>query len=115
MRTSRISSTRRNTRTRAPALDNLTHTLTGLALSRAGLNRLTPRATAVLLLAANIPDIDVISSAWGSLAYLNYHRHLTHSLLLAPAMAALPLLLARVAAREWKMAYLVSLAGVASH
>jgi hypothetical protein len=42
----------------------------GLALSRAGLNRLTPQATAILLLAANAPDIDVVSAAGGSLAYL---------------------------------------------
>src|SRR5262252_6337057 len=37
-------------------MDNLTHTAIGLFLSRAGLNRLTPRATAILLLASNAPD-----------------------------------------------------------
>ena len=41
-------------------MDNLTHTLTGLALSRAGLNRYYARAGLVLMLAANAPDIDVI-------------------------------------------------------
>jgi inner membrane protein len=90
----------------------------GLALSRVGLNRLTTQATAVLLLAANAPDIDVVSAAGGSLAYLHYHRHLTHSLLMAPVMALLPVLLVRLFTRkpiEWKMAYLVSLLGVASH
>jgi inner membrane protein len=43
---------------------------------------------------------------------------LTHSLLLAPVMALLPLLLVRLATRkaiDWKMAYLVSLVGVGSH
>jgi inner membrane protein len=72
----------------------------------------------VLLLAANAPDIDVASAAGGSLTYLHYHRHLTHSLLLAPVMALLPLLLVRLATRkaiDWKMAYLVSLVGVGSH
>jgi len=99
-------------------LDNLTHSLVGLALSRAGLNRLSPQATAILLLAANAPDIDVASAAGGSLAYLHYHRHITHSLLLAPVMALLPALIVRLATRKpigWGMAYLVSLAGVASH
>jgi inner membrane protein len=90
----------------------------GLALSRGGLNRLIPQATAVLLLAANAPDIDVVSAAGGSLSYLHYHRHLTHSLLLAPLMALLPVLVVRLATRKpiaWTMAYLVSLLGVASH
>jgi inner membrane protein len=90
----------------------------GLALSRAGLNRLTPQATAVLLLAANAPDIDVVSAAGGSLNYLHYHRHLTHSLLMAPVMALLPVLIVRLATRKpiaWGMAYLASLMGVASH
>ena len=90
----------------------------GLALSRAGLNRLTPQATAVLLLAANAPDIDVVSAAGGSLNYLHYHRHLTHSLLMAPVMALLPVLIVWLATRKpiaWPLAYLVSLIGVASH
>ena len=90
----------------------------GLALSRAGHNRLTPQATAVLLLAANAPDIDVVSAAGGSLAYLHYHRHLTHSLLMAPVMALLPVLIVRLATKRplaWTMAYLVSLIGVATH
>src|SRR5262249_16948552 len=99
-------------------LDNLTHTLTGLALSRAGFNRLTPQATAILLLAANAPDVDVAAAMGGSLIYLKYHRHLTHSLLMAPLMAFLPLLFVRLASRQpmaWRMGYLVSLAGVVSH
>ena len=99
-------------------MDNLTHSLVGLALSRAGLNRLTTQATAILLLAANAPDIDVVSAAGGSLAYLHYHRHLTHSLLMAPVMALLPVLLVRLVSRKpiaWHLAYLVSLVGVASH
>src|ERR1043165_1620564 len=40
-------------------MDPLTHTATGLFLSRAGLNRWTPLATPILLLAANAPDIDI--------------------------------------------------------
>ena len=42
-------------------MDNLTHSLIGVALSRAGLNRVTPHATAILLLAVNLPDLDIIS------------------------------------------------------
>ncbi len=68
-------------------MDNLTHTLTGLFLSRAGLNRITPSATPILLIAANFPDLDIVSALAGSLSYLHWHRHLTHSLLLAPVFA----------------------------
>jgi inner membrane protein len=99
-------------------VDNITHTLTGLMLSRAGLNRVSPEATWVLLLAANAPDIDVSSALGGSLTYLHYHRHLTHSLLLLPVLAAACVLAVRVLARRpiaWKPAYLAALAGVASH
>src|SRR5580698_9675539 len=70
-----------------PTMDPLTHTATGLFLSRIGLKRWTPLATPILLLAANAPDIDHVSMAGGPLAYLHYHRHLTHSLVAAPVMA----------------------------
>ena len=65
-------------------MDPLTHTATGLFLSRAGLNRLTPQAAPILMLAANAPDIDIVTTAGGSLNYLHYHRHLTHSLAAMP-------------------------------
>lgn len=74
-------------------MDNITHSLTGLALSRAGLNRFTPHASWILFLSANAPDCDVLSAFGGALRYLNYHRHLTHSLLFIPVLPLLPLLL----------------------
>ena len=57
----------------ASAMDPLTHTATGLFLSRIGLNRWTPRATPILLLAANAPDLDILTASGGSLNYLHYH------------------------------------------
>ena len=44
------------------SMDNLTHTLTGVLLARAGLNRLTPRAMLIVIIAANVPDFDVVQS-----------------------------------------------------
>ncbi|MGI8988636.1 MAG: metal-dependent hydrolase [Bryobacteraceae bacterium] len=99
-------------------MDNLTHTLTGLFLSRAGLNRLTPRATWILLLAANAPDVDVVSAAGGSLNFLHYHRHFTHSLLFAPVLAATCVLAVRIAGRKplpWIPAIGIALVGNFSH
>jgi inner membrane protein len=99
-------------------MDPLTHSLTGLFLGRAGLNRFSQQAPWILLLAANAPDIDIVTLAAGQLSYLNYHRHLTHSLIAAPVMALLPVLTVRLFTRHgfrWRAAYLISLAAVASH
>lgn len=63
-------------------MDNLAHTLTGAALGEAGLKRRTGLGMATLMIAANLPDLDVLvllvgeSQAWrrgwthGPLAYL---------------------------------------------
>jgi inner membrane protein len=99
-------------------MDNLTHTAVGLFLGRIGLGRWSPRGTAIVLIAANIPDIDVVSSAGGTLTYLTYHRHLTHSLLLMPVMALAAVALVRLAGRRpvrWKGAFFAALIAVASH
>lgn len=99
-------------------MDPLTHTATGLFLSRAGLKRWTPLATPILLLAANAPDMDVVTASGGSLSYLHYHRHLTHSLIAMPLMALLPVVLVRLVGRtpiRWIGAYCAALIAVASH
>jgi inner membrane protein len=97
-------------------MDQLAHSATGLFLSRAGLDRFTPHAGILLILAANIPDIDVVSALGGSLSYLKYHRHLTHSLAMLPLMALLPVLIVRAfRPLRWKGAYCIALVGVASH
>lgn len=69
-------------------MDNLTHTLTGIALSQAGLNRKTRFATLALVLGANAPDADLVSGFRGSISYLEYHRGITHSLVGVTVLAA---------------------------
>ncbi|MGA3039952.1 MAG: metal-dependent hydrolase [Bryobacteraceae bacterium] len=99
-------------------MDPLTHSATGLFLSRAGLNRFSEQAPWILVLAANAPDLDIVTLAWGPLNYLHYHRHLTHSLAAWPVMALLPVLAVRLFTRKpfrWLGAYCISLAAVASH
>ena len=99
-------------------MDPLTHTATGLFLSRIGLKRWTPLATPILLLAANAPDIDIVSAAGGSLSYLHYHRHLTHSLLAMPVMAIGTVALVALVARKtihWAGAFFAALIAVATH
>jgi inner membrane protein len=59
-------------------LDNFTHTLTGVLLGRTGLKRLTGRATAALVIASNLPDIDsFIAPLWGEPS-IEAHRGFTH-------------------------------------
>jgi inner membrane protein len=99
-------------------VDNVTHTLTGLMLSRAGLNRWYARSGLVLILAANAPDIDVVVSLRGPLAYFEQHRGITHAFATAPLMALLPALVACAVGRTfqgWKAAWGISLIGVLSH
>jgi inner membrane protein len=97
-------------------MDPLTHTATGVFLSRAGLNRWTPLALPIVVLAANAPDI--VTLAGGPLNYLHYHRHLTHSLVAMPVLAIAVVALVRLAGRKpvrWAGAFLAALVAVASH
>jgi inner membrane protein len=71
------------------ALDPVTHFLTGACLSRAGLNRTTGLATLTMVLATEIPDIDVLWFFGGSVTGFAHHRGFTHTLLGAPVMAAI--------------------------
>jgi inner membrane protein len=62
-------------------MDNITHTVTAIALSNAGLNKKTRYATLALVIGCNLPDIDIVTGFWGSATYLKDHRGITHSLL----------------------------------
>jgi inner membrane protein len=71
-------------------MDNLCHTLVGAAIGGAGLNRRTRYARPTLLIAANLPDLDVLVFATGVPA-VAFRRGWTHGAL---AQVALPLVLA---------------------
>jgi len=70
-------------------VDNLCHSLIGLAMSRAGLNKRTAMATSTLVIANNLPDIDVGVFATNTLA-MSFRRGWTHGVL---AQATLPIAL----------------------
>src|SRR5580692_3117791 len=88
-------------------MDNVTHSLVGLMLSR-----VSGRNAWMMVVAANLPDADIISWAGGSLTYIEYHRGTAHSLLALPLMALIPMLLFR--SRSWQ-SYAACLVGVLSH
>src|SRR5688572_33078538 len=63
-------------------MDNLTHALAGAALARTRLGSMSRLAPLVLVLGANLPDVDVVwSMVGGKENYLVHHRGFTHSLL----------------------------------
>ena len=74
-------------------MDNLTHSLVGLTAAKAGLEKLSPGATTLCILAANAPDVDILVLIFkGRWAFLQHHRGLTHSIVGAAGLAlALPL------------------------
>lgn len=69
-------------------MEPVTHLLTGACLSRAGLNRKTGLATLTLVLASELPDLDIVTAFGGSVSYLQHHRGITHTFLGAPFVAA---------------------------
>jgi membrane-bound metal-dependent hydrolase YbcI (DUF457 family) len=70
-------------------LDNLTHTLIGIGLARAGLSkRFGAGTTVVLAVASNLPDLDVVCVFGGPLAFLS-RRTVTHCLLGMVVLAVL--------------------------
>ena len=108
-------------------MDNLAHTLAGLAIAEAGLRRKTALGATTLAIAANLPDIDVGIYLFGDgVDALAFRRGWTHGIL---AMVVLPVLLAvcmrgvsrlrrhsaeaRVASWQWLL--VLSAIGVWSH
>jgi len=88
-------------------MDNLTHSLVGLMMAR-----VSKQNAAMMIVAANLPDIDVVSWLGGTVTYLQYHCGLTHAFIAAPIMALIPMLLFR--SRTWT-SYIACLAAVLSH
>jgi inner membrane protein len=97
-------------------VDNVTHTLTGLMLARCGMDRKVTRAAGLMMIAANLPDVDGISIFKPEL-YLQWHRGYTHALAFSPVVALIPPLLLLLFRKQritfW--AWLFSWIGVLSH
>ena len=72
-------------------MEPVTHLLTGACLSRLGFNRKTALATAAMVIAAEIPDIDVVVYFVDPVSGFAHHRGFTHSLIGIPFDALLTL------------------------
>ncbi len=73
-------------------MDPFCHTLVGAALAKGGCDRWTPRATAVLMFAANAPDVDIVATLVGE--NLAWRRGVSHGV---PALLVWPFLIAAAA------------------
>jgi inner membrane protein len=98
-------------------VDNLTHTLVGVALAQSGLSRGSRGAAAAVVVASNLPDIDVLFALGGSAAYLDHHRDLTHSVVGAPLLAISLAVILWLCVRGARLGGLMiaSLVGVTGH
>jgi membrane-bound metal-dependent hydrolase YbcI (DUF457 family) len=75
-------------------LDNVTHTLFAVTLGRTPLGRAGRGTTAALIVASNLPDIDIVSTLHGGAGnYMHWHRGPTHGPL---AIAGLGLITAAI-------------------
>jgi membrane-bound metal-dependent hydrolase YbcI (DUF457 family) len=81
-------------------MDNLTHSLFALTLARTPLSRAGQGTTAALLLASNVPDIDIVTAAGGGASYLTWHRGPSHGPLGAVGLGVL------VAAIVWSVQWI---------
>ena len=75
-------------------MDNIAHTLAGVALGEAGLKRMTALGTATLVIGANFPDVDAITLfVGGPVDAFVVRRGWTHGIL---ALVVLPFVLAGI-------------------
>jgi len=68
-------------------VEPITHALASLTLARAGLDRSTPRATAILLVSGLAADVDWLSYFGGASTFLAWHHTASHSLVGTSAIA----------------------------
>ncbi len=69
-------------------MEPITHMLTGAVLARSGLNRKAKYMTAAMVIAAELPDLDVAWGLLGSVTAFGHHRGITHTFLGVPIEAA---------------------------
>lgn len=100
------------------SVDNLCHTLAGAALAEAGLKRTTRLASATLMIASNLPDVDVLvfATAMPSVAFRRGWTHGVLSQVLVPLVfASAMFVIGRRRGARFGPLVLLSYIGVLSH
>jgi inner membrane protein len=81
-------------------MDNVCHTLVGAAMAEAGLKRSSAYASATLMIAANLPDVDVLVFAT-DVPPISFRRGWTHGVV-AQALLPIGLVLLMMAWARWR-------------
>ena len=79
------------------------------------MDRWVPRAAITAVIAANLPDIDIVTALSGTPAYLRYHRGITHSFAGIPALALILTAALYIFSGNFWRTYLVALVAMATH
>jgi membrane-bound metal-dependent hydrolase YbcI (DUF457 family) len=94
---------------------NSTHTFVGISLARSGLDDWVPKAALTAVIAANLPDVDIVTWLSGTPSYLEYHRGITHSFFAIPFFAlVLSAVMYLVSENFWRT-FVVALAAMYTH
>jgi inner membrane protein len=99
-------------------MEGLTHTLSGVVVSSLGIRQgFGPTVTAAFIISTVFPDIDFLAMWINRYYYLRYHRGITHSLLGILVFSFFIALIFYLSNghHDFKILYLVSLAGMAIH
>ncbi len=103
-------------------MDLFSHALVSIAASRAGLNRLAPLATAMLLISGVAADLDLLTAMGGPRAYLEGRCTATHSVVGTAVIAAVVAIGFTIAGRKhattpirFSRAFVVCAAGAVLH
>lgn len=100
-------------------MDNITHTLTGAIASKAGSEQHHTRLIFwIVLVAANLPDIDFLLQFFGDrIFYMEHHRGLSHSFVFAPFFAAFVALILKLSVKgiAFKLVFVYTFIGIVIH
>src|SRR5215475_2326805 len=94
---------------------NTTHTFVGLAIARTGAAKWAPHAAVTAVIASNFPDIDSIAGLWGTAAYLDHHRGITHSLIGVPVFALVLSGVMYIFSEKFWQTYAIAVIAMATH
>jgi inner membrane protein len=94
---------------------NSTHTLVGFAIARTGLDEWVPYAAVTALIAANLPDVEILSGLSSTARYLDDHRGITHTFIGVPVLALLFTGAMYYFSENFWKTYAVALAAMSTH
>src|SRR5207247_4842903 len=104
-----------STHTVQSSMFNSTHTFVGLAVARTGLDKWVPRAAVTAVIAANLPDVDIVFDLAGVPSFIEHHRGFSHSIVGIPLLSLALAGCMYVFTRNFWRTFVVALLVMATH